>query len=102
VSSPFTITVEKPSAFKQLGTPNPGTGVIANVPYNVYKVRTRKGVLPLAGQPRRVAMIETKISIPAGADEADSEDIRAMLSAHFGFCYSESAGLGDMTIEGYL
>lgn len=102
VSSPFTITAERPAAFRQLGSPNPVTGVISNVPRNVFVVRTRKGVSPLAGQPIQTMLIETRISVPAGADIADSINIRAALSAHLGSLSQVSSALGDVVLTGTL
>lgn len=102
VASPFTITMFRPANFKYVGTPNPVTGVVSNVPRNVYKVITRKGVLPLAGQSPVVMLVSTEISVPAGADLADPNSVRAALSAHFGTLWSDSAGVGDVTVNGVL
>lgn len=102
VSSPFTITAERPAAFRQLGTPNPVTGIVTNVPRNVYVVRTRKGVTPLTGQPVQTMIVETRLSIPAGADLADSINIRAALSAHFGTLSQVSSAIGDVVLTGTL
>lgn len=102
VSNPFTITMERPANFRQIGTPNPVTGVITNVPNNVYKLRVRKGVEPASGQPTRVAIAELKISVPAGADENDAESVRAMMSLLGGALWSNSAGIGDTLIDGIL
>lgn len=102
VSKPFTITMERPANFRQLGTPNPVTGVVNNVPMNVYKIRCRKGVVPGTDQPSKTAIAELKISVPAGADENDASSIRAMLSCLFGTLSSDSAGIGDVTIDGIL
>lgn len=102
VSSPFTLTMERPAQFRQLGTPNPSTGVISSVPHNVFVCRTRKGVTPLSGQPKRIMLIETRISIPAGVDDADAANLRAALSAHFGLMWDQSAGIGDTCIVGTL
>lgn len=102
VSSPFTLTMERPSSFRQLGTVNPSTGYIANVPFNVFKFRVRKGVEPATGQPIRPAVAELKISIPAGADTVDDSDIRAMLSLLFGAASQQSAGIGDTVLTGTL
>jgi hypothetical protein len=92
----------RPAAFKQLGAPNPVTGVVANVPRNVFKVLTRKGVIPLDGQSPVVMTVTTEISIPAGADDADPESVRAALSAHIGALWDDSAGIGDSCINGVL
>lgn len=102
VSSPFTITFWRPKILRVLGNPNPVTGIVANVPNNSYKLITRKGVIPLAGQPTRVMNITTVIDVPAGSDTADSEDIRAALSAHIGSLTQASAGIGDTTINGVM
>lgn len=102
VAAPFTISCFRPQNLKGLGKPNPVTGVIANVENNVYKVITRKGVLPLAGQPYKNMVITTEISVPAGADLASPAEIRAALSAHFGAVNQQSAGIGDTTVSGII
>lgn len=100
VSRPFTATFVKPKVLKTLGSANPVTGVISNVPNNSYVLNTRKGVLPLAGQPSRVMTIRTIIDIPAGSDTADAANVRAALSLHIGLLNQQSAGLGDSSVSG--
>lgn len=102
VAAPFTVTAVRPKVFKALGKPNPTTGLIKDVPVNVYKVITRKGVLPLAGQPYVIALCKTEISVPAGSDLADAANIRAMLSAHIGALSQQSAGIGDTAVSGII
>lgn len=102
VSRPFTLTVTKPRQFAALGKPNPATGLISSVPRNKHKFVTRKGVLPLAGQPDQVLIIRTEIEVPAGTDTADAPNIRAALSAHIGLLSNQSAGFGDTAINGVL
>lgn len=102
VASPFTTTFWRAKVLRVLGSPNPITGIVANVPVNVYKLITRKGVIPLAGQPTRVMTITTEIGVPAGADLADSEDVRAALSMHIGSLTQASAGIGDTAINGVV
>lgn len=102
IGSPFTINFTRPASPKLIGTPNPVTGVVASVPNNVFKVVTRKGVVPLAGQPVRTMLLKTTIEVPAGADIADPNSIRAALSAHIGALNQQSAGLGDLLINGVL
>lgn len=101
-SSPFTVNFVKPKAFKALGKPNPVTGLIKNVPMNVYKVITRKGVTPLAGQPVIPMPITTEIPVPAGVDIADPLNLKAALSLHIGALQQVAAGLGDTTISNSL
>lgn len=102
VAAPFTITAVKPRAMKSLGQPNPVTGAIKNVPRNVYKVITRKGVLPLAGQPYQTMLVTTTIEVPAGSDLADAANVRAALSAHIGALNQQSSGIGDTAVQGIL
>lgn len=102
VAAPFTISCFRPQNLKGLGKPNPVTGLIGNVENNVYKVITRKGVLPLAGQPYKNMIITTEISVPAGADLASPAEVRAALSAHIGAVSQQSAGIGDTTVSGII
>lgn len=102
VAAPFTITFFRPKAYKVLGKTNPVTGLLPSVPTNSYKVITRKGVLPLAGQPYSQMQITTIVEVPAGADTADQANIRAALSAHFGALSQQSAGVGDTAISGVM
>lgn len=99
VASPFTIAFWKPKLMKLLGSPN-NAGVIVSVPSNVYKLVTRKGVIPLAGQPARPMVITTTAEIPAGSDSADAPNIRAAFSAHLGALQQQSAGFGDTAVTG--
>lgn len=102
VAAPFTVSCFRPATFKALGKPNPTTGLISNVPKNQYKVITRKGVLPLAGQPYQTMQITTLIDVPAGSDLADPANIRAALSAHIGALTQQSAGIGDTAVSGII
>lgn len=102
VSSPFTMAMFRPKVFQSLGKPNPVTGLVSRVPRNNYKVITRKGVLPLAGQPSQVMLITTTIEVPAGADTADANSVRAALSFHFGVLQQASSGVGDTVVVGIL
>lgn len=102
VASPFTLTVSRPKSLAVLGKTNPVTGLIANVPRNNYKCLTRKGVLPLAGQPNQIAIMKSELQIPAGSDTADTANLRAMISAHIGLLTALSASLGDTVNNGVL
>jgi hypothetical protein len=102
VAAPFTVSCFRPANFKQLGKANPVTGLISNVQKNTYKVITRKGVLPLAGQPYQIMQVTTTIDVPAGSDLADPANIRAALSAHLGALSQQSAGIGDTTVSGVI
>lgn len=102
MASPFTITFWRPKVFKFLGKPNPTTGIVKDVPRNTFKLLTRKGVLPLAGQPLSNLQITTIIDLPAGSDLADPANVRAALSAHIGALSQQSAGIGDTVVSGVV
>jgi len=102
VAAPFTLSMFRPKVLKTLAPVNAVTGVLRNVPMNTYKVITRKGVLPLAGQSYKTAVISTNLDIPAGADAADAINLRAALSAHIGLLTQLSNELGNSVVTGTI
>lgn len=102
VAAPFTLSMFRPKVFNYLKPVNAITGVLGAVPMNTYKVITRKGVLPLAGQSYKNMVVTTTIEVPAGADIADANSIRSALSAHIGLLSQQSAGVGDSVLNGVL
>jgi len=102
VSKPFTISFFKPVVLKVLPQANPVTGVIKNVPMNTYKLITRKGVQPAANQNNMTARITTIIEVPAGSDTYEPEDLRAMISAHFGTGWNQASGIADTVVSGVI
>lgn len=101
-SRPFTITLSRPPVLRTLGVVDPVTGVLKQVPFNVYNVRVRKGVTVLAGQAPRIAYVNIDIGVPAGSDSADSANIRAMLSLAIGGLNQISASIGDTAVTGII
>lgn len=102
VSCPFTITFTRPTTLRTLAPVNPLTGILREVPKNVYKVHTIKGVLPLAGQAYESEVISTEVRVPAGADLADPVNVRAGVSVHVGVLNQQSANIGDTVTTGIL
>jgi len=102
VSKPFSISFFRPSVLRTLPQANPVTGIIKNVPMNTYKLITRKGAQPSANQVNMVARITTTIEVPAGTDTYEPEEIRAMISAHFGTGYVAASGIADTVLTGVL
>jgi hypothetical protein len=102
VAAPFSVTMFRPQNPQVLSPVSPVTGVLTKIPMNTYKVITRKGVLPLAGQAYKNMVITTIAEVPAGADLADPSNVRAAMSAHIGSLYQQSAGIGDTTVQGVL
>jgi hypothetical protein len=76
VAAPFTLAMFRPQNPQILSPVDPVTGVLRRVPVNTYKVITRKGVLPLAGQASKNMVVSTMIVVPAGADIVDPASIR--------------------------
>lgn len=102
VSKPFTLTFFRPAVLKALPSINPITGVVKNVPVNSYKIITRKGAVPAVNQQIQVARVTTTIDVPTGTDTFEPEEIKAMLSAHFGALWAQSSGIADTVITGVM
>jgi hypothetical protein len=81
---------------------DPLTGVLRNVPFNVYTILVRKGVTPLANQAAQLVTAKVQLSIPAGADSADAPNVRAALSLLIGSLNSISASIGDTCVTGVI
>lgn len=102
VAAPFTVSMFRPKVLKTLAPVNSATGQLRSVPMNTYKVISRKGVLPLAGQPAKTANIVSEFNVPAGADLADSISLRAMISCHIGLLTQLSNELGNSVTTGTI
>lgn len=102
VSKPFTISFFRPPVLKTLPQINPVTGVIKNIPMNQYKLITRKGAQPAVNQMIMVARITTIIEVPAGSDTYEPEELRALISAHFGTGWAQASGIAETVITGVL
>jgi hypothetical protein len=102
VSKPFTIAFFRPPILRTLPQANPVTGIIKNIPLNVYKLITRKGAAPAVNQSIMVPKITTIIEVPAGVDTYEPEEIRAMISAHFGVGWEQASGISVTVLTGVL
>lgn len=102
VAAPFTCSMFRPKTLKVLAPVNPVTGVLRAVPMNTYKVITRKGVLPLAGQSYKTAVFKTELDVPAGADLADALSLRSALSAHIGLLTQIADAIGASILTGTI
>jgi hypothetical protein len=101
-SKPFTVTFQRPNNIRSAPVPNPVTGVMPNSPRNVYSVVVRKGMIPGVSQNPQVAVLRCDLSVVAGADLQEPEDVRAALSLLIGSLNQQSAGLGDTLINALL
>jgi hypothetical protein len=102
VSKPFTTAFFRPPVLRTLPQANPVTGVIKNVPLNVYKMITRKGAAPAVNQSIMVPKITTILEVPAGTDTYEPEEIRAMISCHFGIGWEQASGISITVLTGVL
>lgn len=102
ISNPWTVTVERPANFRGVGTPNPVTGTLGVQPRNVFKIRFRKGMLPLSGQADQTSNVELRIPVVAGADSADPENIRALFSLIGGIMNTDANTLAQACIDGIV
>jgi len=102
ISKPFSVSFFRPPVLRTLPQANPVTGIIKNVPVNTYKLITRKGASPAANQTSMVMNITTTIQVPAGVDTYEPEDLRAMISLHFGAGSQAASGIADTTVTGVL
>lgn len=100
-SRPFSFLCTKPPNIQGLPALN-ANGVLPYVPVNTYTVSTRKGVTVLAGQANQFATIKSSISVPAGSDLADPNNLAAMLVAHAGLLSQIAQGIVDTMVSGEI
>lgn len=101
-SKPFTIMFSRPQNIRSAPVPSPVTGLMPNSPRNVYSVVVRKGTVPGTNQNPQTAVLRADLSVVAGSDLVEPEDIRAALSFLIGSLSQQSAGLGDTLVNGLL
>jgi hypothetical protein len=101
ISNPFTVSLFKPAALKQLPAASAVTGLRGSIPNNSWKLIIRKGGNAASGVPV-VAFCRLTIDVPAGMDSYNSAEVRAMLSFLVGILTEESADLGDTVVTGVL
>ena len=107
VSSPFYLTVSRPSQLKTLPKPN-GIGNYASIPVNEYRVRLVKGATVngvIAGQTNETqVLIDMRIRVPTGVELStnDPEEVKAALSYFAGFLFSNASGLYDLVATGLI
>jgi hypothetical protein len=100
-SNPFTMLVTRPKSLRTLPSLL-ANGQLPSVPKNVWTISLRKGVDVLSGHPKQIMLCKMEISVPAGADTADPESVRAALSMFIGALDQQSSGLGDSLVQGVL
>lgn len=100
-SNPFTLLATRPKVLRTLPSLQ-ANGQLPSVPKNTWVVSLRKGVDVLSGHPKQVMLCKMEISVPAGADTADPESVRAALSLMIGSLWEQSDQLGDAIVTGVI
>lgn len=100
-SNPFTLLATRPKVLRTLPSLL-ANGQLPSVPKNTWTISARKGVDVLAGQPKQVMLAKLEFSVPAGADTADPESIRACLSLLIGALWEQSNEFGDAIVTGVI
>jgi hypothetical protein len=98
-SKPFAITSTQPQKIAVLPPLN-SSGQLRNVPKNTYHVRVDMGLLCLAGQPYEIGSIDIEMKIPAGADLADPDNVKAMIICSAGAIAQLVPGAVDTALSG--
>lgn len=102
-AKPFTLTYVRPKVLKVLPPLNTVTGTPPSIPRNTHKIICRKGVeVVLNSGIFANCNFTLTIDVPAGADIADPESIRAGLSMFIGTLSQQSAGIGDTLVTGVM
>lgn len=102
VSDPFTVTFNRPKNPRVLPSANPTTGRYGSIPRNTYTMIVRKGVNYAANQAPDLAVARLSVDVPAGSDNYDAVNIRAMFSLIAGILSQQSAGVGDTLVSGII
>lgn len=100
-SNPFTLLATRPKVMRTLPSLL-ANGQLPSVPKNTFTVSLKKGVDVLSGQPKQIMLCKLEISVPAGADTADPESVRAAISYFVGALWQDADGLGDTLVSGIL
>lgn len=100
-SNSFTLLATRPKVLKTL-PPLQANGQLGKVPVNTWYVSCLKGVDVLSGQPKQKMLARLQIDVPAGADVADPESVRACLSLLIGALWEQSNELGDAIVSGVI
>jgi hypothetical protein len=102
ISKPFTHAMFRPIRPSALPSAQNANGVLKNIPLNQYKIVTRKGALVNAANPAQQITITTVISVPAGVDTYEPEELKAAWSSHVGLLSGNSSALYDTFVTGAL
>jgi|SwirhirootsSR3_FD_contig_111_895909_length_2970_multi_4_in_0_out_0_2 hypothetical protein len=98
---PFTLAIRR-GRYNSLPAKNPVNGSYPNVPMNRIEILSRKGVYIDSANTVRVANLRLIAELPAGCEQFDAPNIRALCSNLFGVIAEESSDLGDTYVSGLI
>lgn len=99
---PFTALIRKDRSYKTLPPRNPVTGAYGNVPLNKVELLARKGMYIDSDDTVRVGTLRLIAELPAGSEQFDAPNIRALCSFMLGLLSEESADYGDSLVTGII
>lgn len=102
LSSPFFVSLTRPSTFKPLSLVNPSTGRLTSVPRNTWKMVVGKGATPLAGQAAVPILFRGDFIVPSGVDTADPNELKAFMSFIGGLLWNQANGISASLIDGVI
>lgn len=97
---PFTFKLTKDRVYKALPPKNPVNGSYGNVPLNKTEFLFRKGLYIDSTSTVRVGNVRVSLELPAGSEQFDAVNVRALLSMAIGTLNEESADIGDSAVAG--
>lgn len=100
-SKPFTHTMFRPVNIKTLPIAN-ANGIIREIPINQYKIVSRKGAVPSVNQLTQIPKITTILEIPAGCETYEPEEIKALVSSHFGLLWANAQEIYNTVTTGVM
>lgn len=100
-SNPFTLQFLRPAVLRTQPALQQN-GQLANNPKNVWIASAKKGVDVLSGQPKQVMTCRTEFGVPAGADVADPESVRAGIAMYLAALAESADDIAASIIAGTL
>jgi hypothetical protein len=100
-SNPFTLQFLRPAVLRTQPALQQ-SGQLANNPKNVWIASAKKGVDVLSGQPKQVMTCRTEFGVPAGADVADPESVRAGIAMYLAALAESADDIAASIIAGTL
>lgn len=100
-SKPWTLMAYRPQNIRVQSSVD-ANNVLRMVPMNEYGLVQRRGLYPLAGQPPKTAVFRASFAVPAGAELADTANLKSAVSSFIGALWQQSNGIYETLATGVL